>query len=139
VFVLYDVLLYLAAIAMLPYVIVAGMVRGKYLVNFPERMGFYKTPPAAHDLWIHAVSVGETLAARPVADEILRESGAGAPALSIGDGYVLPVRLLGECEAFPAAASPARFRDVGNGDLAECDAPFAGGRRADAAGERTDL
>jgi 3-deoxy-D-manno-octulosonic-acid transferase len=72
VFVLYDLLLYLAAIAMLPYVIVAGMVRGKYLTNFPERMGFYKTTVAAHDLWIHAVSVGETLAARPVVDEILR-------------------------------------------------------------------
>jgi 3-deoxy-D-manno-octulosonic-acid transferase len=73
VFVLYDLLLYLAAIAALPYVIVAGMVRGKYLTNFPERMGFYKTEAAVHDLWIHAVSVGETLAARPVVDEILRE------------------------------------------------------------------
>jgi len=72
VFVLYDVLLYLAAIALFPYFLVAGMLRGKYLANFPERMGFYKTPPAAHDLWIHAVSVGETLAARPVLDEILR-------------------------------------------------------------------
>jgi 3-deoxy-D-manno-octulosonic-acid transferase len=72
VFVLYDVLLYLAAIALLPYFLVIGMLRGKYLANFPERMGFYKTPPAAHDLWIHAVSVGETLAARPVLDEILR-------------------------------------------------------------------
>jgi 3-deoxy-D-manno-octulosonic-acid transferase len=72
VFVLYDVLLYLAAIALLPYFLVIGMLRGKYLANLPERMGFYKTPPAAHDLWIHAVSVGETLAARPVLDEILR-------------------------------------------------------------------
>jgi 3-deoxy-D-manno-octulosonic-acid transferase len=73
VFVLYDLLLYLAAIAMLPYVILAGMARGKYLTNFPERMGFYKTEAAVHDLWIHAVSVGETLAARPVVDAILRE------------------------------------------------------------------
>jgi len=72
-FVLYDILLYLAAIAMLPYVLVIGIVRGKYLTNFPERMGFYKTPRAAHDLWIHAVSVGETLAARPVIDEIVRQ------------------------------------------------------------------
>jgi len=76
VFVLYDVLLYLAAIAMLPYVIVVGMLRGKYLANFPQRMGFYRTPPATHDLWIHAVSVGETVAARPVVDEILRERPA---------------------------------------------------------------
>jgi 3-deoxy-D-manno-octulosonic-acid transferase len=72
VFVLYDLLLYLVLIAALPYFLVVGMLRGKYLANFPERMGFYKTPPAAHDLWIHAVSVGETLAARPVLDEILR-------------------------------------------------------------------
>ena len=71
-FVLYEVLLYLVLIVALPYFLVAGMLRGKYLANFPERMGFYKTPPAAHDLWIHAVSVGETLAARPVVDEILR-------------------------------------------------------------------
>jgi 3-deoxy-D-manno-octulosonic-acid transferase len=71
-FVLYEVLLYLVLIAALPYFIVTGMLRGKYLANFPERMGFYKTPPAAHDVWIHAVSVGETVAARPVVDEILR-------------------------------------------------------------------
>src|SRR5437660_1986396 len=72
-FVLYEVLLYLVLIAALPYFVVTGMLRGKYLANFPERMGFYKTTPAAHDLWIHAVSVGETLAARPVVDEILRK------------------------------------------------------------------
>jgi 3-deoxy-D-manno-octulosonic-acid transferase len=66
------VLLYLVLIAALPYFVVTGMLRGKYLANFPERMGFYKTPPAAHDVWIHAVSVGEAVAARPVVDEILR-------------------------------------------------------------------
>lgn len=72
-FVLYEVLLYLVLILLLPYFVLTGMLRGKYLANFPERMGFYKTPAAAHDLWIHAVSVGETLAARPVVDEILRQ------------------------------------------------------------------
>jgi len=35
-------------------------------------LGFYRSPAASHDLWIHAVSVGETLAARPVVDEIMR-------------------------------------------------------------------
>ncbi|MGA8806437.1 MAG: glycosyltransferase N-terminal domain-containing protein, partial [Thermoanaerobaculia bacterium] len=98
-FVLYDVLLYLAAIAALPYVIVVGMLRGKYLVNFPERMGFYKTPPAAHELWIHAVSVGETLAARPVVDEILR----ARPATTI---VVTTTTITGQAQArrlFPSA------------------------------------
>jgi 3-deoxy-D-manno-octulosonic-acid transferase len=72
-FVLYEVLLYLVLILALPYFLLTGVLRGKYLANVPERMGFYRTPAAAHDLWIHAVSVGETLAARPVVDEILRQ------------------------------------------------------------------
>jgi 3-deoxy-D-manno-octulosonic-acid transferase len=72
-FVLYEVLLYLVLVLALPYFVVTGVLRGKYLANFPERMGFYKTPAGAHDLWIHAVSVGETLAARPVVDAIMRQ------------------------------------------------------------------
>jgi 3-deoxy-D-manno-octulosonic-acid transferase len=72
-FLLYELLLVLALIAALPYFLITGVLRGKYLANFPERMGFYRTPAAAHDLWIHAVSVGETIAARPVVDEIARQ------------------------------------------------------------------
>src|SRR5579872_5887567 len=71
-FVLYEVLLYLVFILAIPFFLVTGLLRGKYLSNFPQRMGFYRTPRAAHDLWIHAVSVGETLASRPVVDEIRR-------------------------------------------------------------------
>jgi 3-deoxy-D-manno-octulosonic-acid transferase len=100
VFVLYDVLLYLVLIAALPYFLAIGMIRGKYLANFPERMGFYKTPPAAHDLWIHAVSVGETLAARPVVDEILR----ARPSTTI---VVTTTTITGQAQArrlFPDAA-----------------------------------
>src|SRR5919205_840980 len=71
-FLLYELLLVLALIVALPWFLVTGVLRGKYLANFPERMGFYRTPKESHDLWIHAVSVGETIAARPVVDEILR-------------------------------------------------------------------
>jgi 3-deoxy-D-manno-octulosonic-acid transferase len=75
-FVLYEVLLYLVLVLLLPYFLFTGLLRGKYLSNSPERMGFYRTPAAAHDLWIHAVSVGETLAARPVVDAIMRQRPA---------------------------------------------------------------
>ena len=71
-FVVYEGLLYLVLIAALPYFLVMGLLRGKYLANFPERLGFYRSAARSHDLWIHAVSVGETLAARPVIDELLR-------------------------------------------------------------------
>ncbi|HJT18045.1 MAG TPA: glycosyltransferase N-terminal domain-containing protein, partial [Thermoanaerobaculia bacterium] len=70
-FVLYEVLLYLVFVLAIPFFLITGLLRGKYLSNFPQRMGFYP-PPASHDLWIHAVSVGETLASRPVVDEIRR-------------------------------------------------------------------
>lgn len=71
-FVAYEVLLYLVFILALPFFLLIGFMRGKYLSNFPERIGHYRTPATAHDLWVHAVSVGETLASRPVIDEVLR-------------------------------------------------------------------
>ncbi len=72
-FVLYEVFLYLVFILTLPFFLALGVMRGKYLANFPERMGFYKRKESSHDLWIHAVSVGEALASRTVVDEILRQ------------------------------------------------------------------
>jgi 3-deoxy-D-manno-octulosonic-acid transferase len=64
--------LYLVFLIALPFFLITGLLRGKYLANLPERIGFYRSPAASHDLWIHAVSVGETLASRPVIDEVLR-------------------------------------------------------------------
>jgi 3-deoxy-D-manno-octulosonic-acid transferase len=70
-YVLYEVLLYLVLLLALPYFLLTGVLRGKYLTNFPARLGFYKSRPEQHDLWIHAVSVGEALAAQPVVAKIL--------------------------------------------------------------------
>ncbi|HKW87260.1 MAG TPA: glycosyltransferase N-terminal domain-containing protein [Candidatus Acidoferrales bacterium] len=52
-----------------PYFIVQGLRRGKYIESFRERMGRLPTEigEAAgprHAIWVHAVSVGEVLAAR---------------------------------------------------------------------------
>ncbi|HSP16839.1 MAG TPA: 3-deoxy-D-manno-octulosonic acid transferase [Thermoanaerobaculia bacterium] len=71
-FALYEVLLYLVFLITLPFFLFTGFLRGKYLANFPARMGLYRTRQREHDLWIHAVSVGETLAARSVIAEIHR-------------------------------------------------------------------
>lgn len=78
-FVLYDVLLYVAFVIALPFFAINGLLRGKYLANFPERLGIYRSPATSHDVWIHAVSVGETLAAKPIVDALLR----ARPATSI--------------------------------------------------------
>lgn len=71
-FLLYEALLYIAFLVALPFFLLTGFLRGKYLTNFPERMGFYRTRSDAHDLWIHAVSVGEAMAAQPVVAAIRR-------------------------------------------------------------------
>lgn len=71
-FVLYEVLLYLVFVVGLPFFLILGLIRGKWVTNFPERMGFYRPESKPHDLWIHAVSVGETLAARTIVDQIVR-------------------------------------------------------------------
>src|SRR5438105_487397 len=65
---LYEVALYLVLILGLPFF----LFRRKYASTFSERMGHYRTASRGHDVWIHAVSVGETLAAKPVVDEIVR-------------------------------------------------------------------
>jgi len=71
-FVVYEVVLYLVFLITLPFFLLLGVLRGKYLENFAERLGFHRGDAAKHDLWLHAVSVGETLAAKPVVDEIFR-------------------------------------------------------------------
>ena len=67
-YLLYEVALYLVLIIGLPFF----LLRRKYAHTFAARMGHYLGAPRTHDVWIHAVSVGEALAAKPVVDAMLR-------------------------------------------------------------------
>jgi len=75
-YLLYEVFLYLVLVLAIPYFLFTGVLRGKYLANLSERMGFFRGRSEDHDLWIHAVSVGEALAARPVVTEIRKQRPA---------------------------------------------------------------
>jgi len=44
-----------------------------YRQHMAERFGFYSARPGQKMLWVHAVSVGETRAAEPLVDALLRE------------------------------------------------------------------
>ena len=63
----YSLLMALAALLLTPYWIIKGISQGKYLSNLSERLGFSypaleKLPrERAGAIWLHAVSVGETL------------------------------------------------------------------------------
>ena len=73
---LYSVLTAAGLILLSPYFLAQGLRRGKYLHSLRERLGFLPPDvavPAAQGagaIWIHAVSVGEALAALPLAQAL---------------------------------------------------------------------
>jgi len=70
---IYSLITAVSAVLLTPYVLVSKARRGKYLPSLSERLGL-KFPPelaapghASPAIWLHAVSVGEVLAAVPFA------------------------------------------------------------------------
>lgn len=71
---LYSLITGIGAVMMVPYVLLSDVRRKKYLPNLTERLGLKFPPELAADngratraIWLHAVSVGEVLAAVPFA------------------------------------------------------------------------
>lgn len=67
-YLVYSILMGVAAIFLLPYWLAQGLRQGKYLPNLRERLGLAfpslsgtATPTERGAIWIHAVSVGEVL------------------------------------------------------------------------------
>jgi len=76
VFVLYSLLMAIAALLLTPYWLIKGMTQGKYLSNLSERLGFVypdleKLPKERTGaIWLHAVSVGEALSSVALAKKL---------------------------------------------------------------------
>lgn len=73
---LYSALLYF----LLPFILLRMLLRSRkapaYRRRWGERLGFLSTPAGFADspvIWVHAVSVGETLAAVPVIEQLLQD------------------------------------------------------------------
>ena len=68
---IYSVVLALALLVGAPWFLYQGIRRGKYLGSLRQRLGDLPVSfnlDGEPSIWIHAVSVGEVLAARPLAD-----------------------------------------------------------------------
>lgn len=71
-YLLYDILLAAASLVVIPLSLIRGMRTGKYRQGVAERFGFIDPARLAPlrgggpVIWVHAVSVGETIAAKPL-------------------------------------------------------------------------
>lgn len=68
-YLLYSLVLSLLFLALLPYFVYQATRRGKYSGSFKERMGLLPASlrgDSRETIWVHCVSVGEFLAARPL-------------------------------------------------------------------------
>lgn len=79
-FPLYTFFYSVAAAGAAPYYLVRGVRSGKYLWSLKDRLGLNPPPPIAGRgrrlVWVHALSLGETTAAKPLVNRLL-ESGYG--------------------------------------------------------------
>jgi 3-deoxy-D-manno-octulosonic-acid transferase len=71
VYLLYDAILFLAALFLVPYYLLRGATRGKVRRGLGQRLGLFAPAQlqvlrGREVIWIHAVSVGETRAAIPL-------------------------------------------------------------------------
>ena len=83
-YLIYSVLMGVAALALTPYWLIQALRHGKYLSNLRERLGLQYPaldrfdPARDKAIWIHAVSVGEVLAGLKLARR-LKEQYPGRP------------------------------------------------------------
>lgn len=84
---IYNILLWVAAVVLIPWYGVKMMRTGKYRRGFAQRLGYL--PPAAiagltgsPRLWFHAVSVGEVTVAAPIIAELRKRLPTAAIVLS---------------------------------------------------------
>src|SRR5713101_182028 len=75
-YILYSLGLTLLFLALLPYFIYQAVRHGKYARSFKQRMGWLPVvvrSDGRETVWVHAVSVGEFLAARSLIELLKRE------------------------------------------------------------------
>src|SRR5215211_4091667 len=69
----YSLLLSLGLFVLIPHFLVQALAHGKYIAGLRQRLGAVPPVNGKPVIWLHCVSVGETQAARPLAQRLKRE------------------------------------------------------------------
>lgn len=69
----YSLLLSLGLLVLLPRFLFQALAHGKYIAGLRQRLGSVPTVSGKPVIWLHCVSVGETQAARPLAQQLKRQ------------------------------------------------------------------
>src|SRR5215203_4428502 len=69
----YSLLLSLGLLVLIPHFLFQALAYGKYIDGFRQRLGALPRIDAKPVIWLHCVSVGETQAARPLAQRLKQE------------------------------------------------------------------
>jgi 3-deoxy-D-manno-octulosonic-acid transferase len=69
----YSLLLTLGFVVLLPHFLFQALAHGKYLAGLRQRFGAVPQVDGKPVIWLHCVSVGETQAARPLAQRLRQE------------------------------------------------------------------
>jgi 3-deoxy-D-manno-octulosonic-acid transferase len=69
----YSLLLSLGLIVLIPHFLFQALAHGKYIAGLRQRLGSLPPVNGKPVIWLHCVSVGETQAARPLAQRVKRE------------------------------------------------------------------
>jgi 3-deoxy-D-manno-octulosonic-acid transferase len=75
VYLLYSIATLIALVVLSPYFLYQALRHNKYVGSFGQRLGYLPVSfnlDGDESIWVHAVSVGEVLAARPVISELKR-------------------------------------------------------------------
>lgn len=86
-YLIYNILLLISAIFLIPYYLLKMLLTGKYRRSFWQKLGFtkseaFKNMTGYPRIWIHAVSVGEVTAAAPIIAALKEQMPASCILLS---------------------------------------------------------
>src|SRR5215217_8695258 len=69
----YSLLLSLGLLVLIPHFLFQALAHGKYVAGLRQRLGLVPPTNGKPVIWLHCVSVGETQAARPLAQRLKQE------------------------------------------------------------------